>query len=108
MLSDPSGVTMGLPPGLLEGLFIDTYILPGIFLIIAMGFLPFTTVYLVCKRIKWARTAVFLQGFILVGWIIFQIILWGQPIIVQIIYLVWGILLIVISQLPETKNHILA
>jgi hypothetical protein len=40
MLADPSGVSMGLLPDLLDSLPLTNFILPGLFLVIVMGILP--------------------------------------------------------------------
>jgi hypothetical protein len=107
LLVDPSGGLMGLPVDLLENLFIDDYFLPGIFLILAMGFLPYLVCFTVWRRYQWAWLAVLGQGLLLICWISFQFVLWSDPILLQFIYLAWGISLVIIALLPRTKRYFL-
>lgn len=105
LLADPSGQQMGLPPDLLKGLFIENYFLPGTFLIVVMGFGPYLVFYAVWKRLSWGWAAVLAQGFLLIGWIIFQIALWGRPIPLQMLYLLWGVALVGMAFLPGTRAY---
>ena len=104
MLIDPSGASIGLPGELLDDVPIDTFILPGLFLIVVMGIAPFVISFGMWKRKRWAWRGTLAQGIVLVLWICFQIILWGEPIAIQYIYLVWGILLLVLGWLPGTRK----
>ena len=105
MLLDPSGASMGLPPGLLDSLPINNFILPGLFLIVVMGFIPFVFAYGLWKHERWAWLGTLGQGVLLVLWICFQFILWGEPIAIQYIYLGWGIVLLVLGWLPGTRRE---
>ncbi len=104
MIIDPSGQLMGLPSDLLEPLFISSFILPGLFLILVMGILPLLTAYGFWKYPDWkilSRLNPFSKypwywvlsltlGILLIGWILFQLILWGSPIFIQTLYLIVG------------------
>jgi len=105
LLSDPSGELMGLPAGLLDDLFVPDYTLPGFFLIFVMGFLPYGVCYLVWAGHRLGRAAVFVLGGILICWILFQILLWGSPMAIQNIYLVWGLVLIGLAALPQVREY---
>jgi hypothetical protein len=105
MLLDPSGAAMGLPPGLLDDLSIDSFLLPGLFLIVVMGLVPVTLAYGLWKRARWAWLGSLAQGFVLVLWICFQFILWGRPIAIQCLYLVWGLALLVLGWLQGTRRE---
>lgn len=106
MLADPSGAALGLPEGLLDGLFISDFYWPDIFLILVMGLAPCGIAYSLWKGLPWAGAAVPAQGFLLVGWILFQFILWGDPIFIQLLYRVWGLVLILFAFLPATRSHL--
>lgn len=105
MLLDPSGASIGLPGGLLDNVPIDTFILPGLFLILVMGIAPFVISFGMWKRKRWAWLGTLVQGVVLVLWICFQFILWGEPIAIQYIYLIWGIVLLVFGWLPQTRRE---
>ena len=105
LLADPSGGLMGLPPGLLDGLFLTDYTIPGFFLIVVMGLLPYAVYYLVRIGHRLGRAAVFTMGGILICWILFQIVLWGYPITIQTVYLIWGLALIGLTALPHTREY---
>lgn len=113
MLLDPSGQSMGLPRNLLENLFIETFLLPGLFLIIVMGLLPLITAYSLGKSprwpfidrvnplisIHWSWSLSFVLGLVLIFWIAFQILLWGPPVGIQLFYLALGFLILTLSLL---------
>jgi len=106
MLVDPSGVSMGLSPDLLGQLPINTFVFPGLFLIFFMGFIPLFVGYGVWMKKSWAWAATTGQGILLVLWILFQVVLWGSPIIIQYVYLAWGFILLVLCQLPAVKDEL--
>jgi hypothetical protein len=104
MLIDPSGVSIGLPGDLLENVPISTFVLPGLFLIVVMGIVPFIISFGLWKRERRAWLGAMTQGIVLVLWICVQIALWGTPIALQYIYLIWGVVIFVLSLLPQTKR----
>lgn len=105
-LLDPSGVDMGLPPGMLDNVpLIDNFILPAIFLILVMGIVPLVIVFGLWQQKHWAwKTAVALS-IVLIGWILFQILLWGTPAAIQVFYLIFGIILLVLCFIPPIKQY---
>ena len=106
MLADPSGGSLDLPEESLKDLFISDFFWPGVFLIVVMGLAPYGVCYGIWKGLSWARASVMVQGILLLAWIIFQFILWGDPILIQIVYLIWGIVLLFLAFLPSTKAHL--
>ena len=105
MLMDPIGAGMGLSPDMLEGLPIPDFILPGLFLIIVMGITPLVIAYGLWKRLPWAWAAAVVQGVVLVLWIGLQILLWGAPNGIQILYLVWGMVIVALCFAPGVKTQ---
>lgn len=97
LLADPSGAAMALSLEMLEGLPISDFILPGLFLVVVMGLAPLGIAYACWKRFAWARHAALTQGVVLVFWIGLQIALWGTPVGIQVISLLWGLLLIAVA-----------
>jgi hypothetical protein len=60
-LLDPSGSLMGMSLSFLEGLPIHSYLLPGLWLLTAMGAAPLLILYGLLARPAWAWTAVIEQ-----------------------------------------------
>ncbi|MFU8771604.1 MAG: hypothetical protein ACNA8H_04185 [Anaerolineales bacterium] len=105
MLIDPSGQMMGLPTDMLDGLPITNFILPGLFLILIMGIMPIANGIALWKSLPGAWIASLSLGILLVLWIFLQIYLWGDPVAIQYIYLVWGLLIAGLSLLPQVRKR---
>jgi hypothetical protein len=119
LAADPSGRMMQLPPGLLDDLPIANYFLPGLFLILIMGILPLASAYglISGRELPWAEkvnpwpgkpwswSLSLLIGLTLIVWIVIQILLWGEPIPLQIFYLLLGAAISGLTWLIRTNNH---
>jgi uncharacterized membrane protein len=100
---DPSGASLSLPGDLLANLPIETFILPGLYLVLVYGLLSPIIAYGLWKRASWAWAASVLLGIILLGWIVGQFILWGSPHFIQAIYFVLSLAILVLSLAPATR-----
>jgi hypothetical protein len=96
-LIDPSGELVEMPLSLLDKLPIDTFFLPGLFLLIVYGIGSSIITYGLLRQFFWAPVAGLLLGLVLIGWIIGQIILWGTPVMLQYIYLTVGVAIFLLS-----------
>ena len=96
-LIDPSGELVEMPLSLLDKLPIDTFFLPGLFLLIVYGIGSSIITYGLLRQLFWAPVAGLLLGLVLIGWIIGQIILWGTPEMLQYIYLTVGVAIFLLS-----------
>jgi hypothetical protein len=103
MIMDPSGADLSLPADLLADLPIDTFILPGLYLVLVYGLLAPIIAYGLWKRASWAWAAAVVLSIILLGWIIGQFILWGSPHIIQVVYFVLSLAMLILSLVPATK-----
>jgi hypothetical protein len=103
MLMDPSGANLSLPEDLLVALPIDTFILPGLYLVLVYGLLSPVIAYGLWKRAPWSWGATVVLSIILLGWIIGQFILWGSPHIIQIVYFVLGLAMLILCLVPATR-----
>ena len=104
LLIDPSGEMMGLPPALLENAPVSNYILPGLVLVGVMGIAPMMTAWGLWKRTPWAWSGAVIQSIVLIFWILFQIYLWRNPIALQVIYLLWGVVMLGLCFTPGVKD----
>jgi hypothetical protein len=75
LMSDPSGETLDMPIRYLEHSPFETFLVPGIILFITNGI--FSLLFAVTALLKFMNYSwlVILQGFILIGWLIIQIIM---------------------------------
>jgi hypothetical protein len=103
MLMDPSGANLSLPADLLDGLPIDTFLLPGLYLVLVYGLLAPVIAYGLWKRAPWAWGSAVVLGVILLVWIIGQFLLWGSPHVIQAIYFVLSLAILILSLAPATK-----
>lgn len=96
-LIDPGGELVEMPLSLLDKLPIDTFFLPGLFLLIVYGIGSAVIIYGLLRQLFWAPVAGLLLGLVLIGWVIGQIILWGAPVMLQYIYLTVGVAIFLLS-----------
>ena len=96
-LIDPSGELVGMPLSHLDNLPIDTFFLPGLYLLIVYGIGSAVIAYGLLRQLFWAPIAGLLLGLVLIGWVIGQIILWGEPAMLQYLYLSVGAAIFLLS-----------
>ena len=96
-LIDPSGELVEMPLSHLDKLPIDTFFLPGLFLLIVYGIGSSVIAYGLLRQLYWAPVAGLLLGLVLIGWVIGQIILWGEPLMLQYLYLIVGAAIFLLS-----------
>jgi hypothetical protein len=77
---DPTGESVGLPLGWLEGSPFASYLVPGIVLMTLLGIGPLVTLFGVWKSLTWARPAALGVGVLLFAWLGVEIAVVGyQP-----------------------------
>ncbi len=96
-LIDPSGELTEMPLSLLDNLPIDTFFLPGLYLLVVYGIGSAVIAYGLVRQLSWAPVAALLLGLVLIGWIFGQIILWGPPVLLQYVYLTVGAAIFLLS-----------
>jgi hypothetical protein len=96
-LIDSSGEIVEMPLSHLDKLPIDTFFLPGLFLLIVYGIGSSIITYGLLRQLFWAPVAGLLLGLVLIGWVTGQIILWGEPAMLQYIYLTVGVAIFLLS-----------
>ena len=103
-LIDPSGELVEMPLSHLDKLPIDTFFLPGLFLLIVYGIGSSITAYGLLRQLFWAPVAGLLLGLVLMGWVIGQFILWGAPAMLQYTYLTVGIAIFLLSLILRKQD----
>ena len=105
-LMDPSGADLGLPPDLIDAVpLIDNFILPALFLIFVMGVVPLVIMFGLWKQTSWSWGTAVSLSVVLIGWILFQILLWGAPAAIQVFYLVFGVVLLSLCFVPAVRHY---
>jgi hypothetical protein len=94
-MSDPSGETLGMPLRFLEHSPFENFLVPGIILFIVNGLFSLLFAIMAMLRFLNYSWLVIFQGFILLGWLIIQIIMIREfyaPL--HVLYFIIGLLLI--------------
>jgi hypothetical protein len=95
LMSDPSGETLDMPLRFLEHSPFENFLVPGIILFVTNGIFSLLFAVMVLLKFMNYSWLVIFQGFILVGWLIIQIIMIREfyaPL--HILYFSIGLLLI--------------
>ena len=96
-LIDPSGALVDMPLSHLDKLPIDTFFLPGLYLLIVYGIGSAIIIVGLLRQLFWAPVAGLLLGLVLIAWVVGQIILWGEPAMLQYLYLSVGVAIFLLS-----------
>jgi hypothetical protein len=74
-MSDPSGENLGMTTEYLKFSFFDSFLIPGIILFATIGLLSIVAAVFALKKAKLYPLFIFIEGCILTGWIIIQVML---------------------------------
>ena len=75
LITDPSGDSIRLSIDLLDQTPFNNYLIPGIILLCVNGVFSFVSVFMILVNNRYAYLYIILQGLLLSGWLIIQIIL---------------------------------
>jgi hypothetical protein len=106
LILDPSGESLQIPISWLDNSPFSNYLIPGLILLIVLGFLPVVVFYGLMKKLSWSWFAAFFVGAALIIWIVVEISIIGyhaQPPL-QLIYGVAGLLILVSVLLPSVRR----
>ena len=92
-INDPSGHKMGMSVSYLMDSPFNSYLIPGIVLLIVNGLLNFIAAYFVFKQKPFAFLLVIIQGILLCGWIVIQVIMVRDISLLHIIMFTIGTIL---------------
>ena len=90
---DPSGHGMGMSVSYIKDSPFNSYLIPGIVLLIVNGLLNFITAYFVLREKSFASLWVIIQGILLSGWIVIQVIMVKDIAMLHVIMFTIGIIL---------------
>lgn len=104
LITDPTGGKLQMPLSYLEHSFFNNYLIPGIILFITNGISSILIAALVIAKKKYAPLLIIVQGSILVGWIVIQIILLQTFYYLQLVLGFIGLLLMLCGYLLAMRN----
>lgn len=119
LMNDPSGESIKLPISLLEGTFLNSYIIPGIILFVLLGFFPLFLIFPlifkpnwpVINRLNiysgyhWAWTYSLYTAIMLIIWINVQMMILGTGSNIQGIFGLLGIAILIFTLMPRVKRY---
>lgn len=94
MISDPTGNSLGLPFYLLNGSVFSDYSMPGWVLFLTVGIFSVVVIICILRKVSIHPAMIMLQGVIIVGFVIIQMLLLGETFIIQYVFLIIGCALI--------------
>ena len=106
LVFDPTGGNIQIPVSWLEGSPFNSYFIPGLILLFALGLFPLIVLYGIWLRLSWSWMAALLVALALVVWIFLEILIIGyhsRPPL-QLIYGLLGIAMLVLVLLPSARR----
>ncbi|MBC8161160.1 MAG: hypothetical protein H7Z42_08060 [Roseiflexaceae bacterium] len=114
----PDGHFLQMPLDMLRTTPFATFLLPGILLFTMVGLYPLAVAYSLFARpawswpdrinpfktIEWAWAASLAAGVVVIVWICVQMILLGAVAFAHVLYLGWGIAIIVLTLAPTVRQ----
>jgi hypothetical protein len=97
-ITDPSGEGLGMKTEYLRFSFFNNFLIPGIILFTAIGLLSIVTVIFAIKKARLYPLFIFIEGCLLTGWIVVQIMLVKDFNWLHFTFLVVGLLLIFLGR----------
>ena len=107
LVIDPSGELLQMPLSMLAGSPFNTFLIPGIILLIILGIFPMVIFYGLWKRTNWAWSGALMVSAALIIWIGVEIWMIGyhsEPPL-QLIYGLLGLILLGLVTLPSVHNQ---
>jgi len=107
LVIDPSGELLQMPLSMLAGSPFNTFLIPGIILLIILGIFPMVIFYGLWKRTNWAWSGALMVSVALIIWIGVEIWMIGyhsEPPL-QLIYGLLGLILLSLVTLSSVRNQ---
>lgn len=119
LLVDPSGEMMGMPVSVLERSLFDSFMIPGLLLLLIFGILPLVVLYGLVKKPDWQRfaglspfkdlhpawTFSLYLGFGQIIWILVQTYMMNAVSAVHVFYTCLGLLIQAVTLLPAVQKY---
>lgn len=119
LMAAPDGRLMQMPVSMLRYSPFANFLIPGAILFTLLGVYPLGVAYGLWKRpgwrwpdeinpfkgIHWSWAGSLAAGAVVVIWIVVEVIMLRAFEFLHALYLVWGIVLVVLTLLPEVRRH---
>ncbi|NIV14757.1 MAG: hypothetical protein GWN62_26845 [Aliifodinibius sp.] len=106
LVLDPSGEALQMPITWLEGSPFNDYLIPGLILLIVLGFIPLIVLFGLWRQSHWSWFGALFVGVALLIWIGVEILIIGyhsQPPL-QFIYGSVGVIILVFTLMPTVRK----
>jgi hypothetical protein len=97
LIYDPSGKPLRMNVSILAGSPFDSFFIPGIILFLFLGISSILIAFFVINDHTYSTRMIFYQGFVVIGWIVVQVIMINQFFYLQLIYVLIGAALVYIG-----------
>jgi hypothetical protein len=107
LLVDPTGALLRIPLQWLEGSPFESYLIPGLVLLLVLGVVPLIVLYGLWRRAAWSCLGAQLVAVALLVWIGVEVLVIGyqpEPPL-QLIYGLLGVVLLVASLAPSVRRY---
>jgi hypothetical protein len=104
LMTDPTGRSIRLPFAYIEHSFLKDYFIPGLILFCVNGIFGLIALVWLGGKFRYHPQLIILQGILLTGWIVVQVILIRQFYYLQLVFLLMGILFIFMGNEIRKKN----
>lgn len=107
LVSDPTGGLLQMPARdfLHEGSLFRDFFVPGVVLLLANGIFPLVVVAAELKQARWAGLGHVAVGCVLTGWMVVQVSMLGIGAPIQVVFLLFGLLLLALSIAKWALDH---
>jgi hypothetical protein len=103
---DPSGKPLRMNVSLLSGSPFESFFVPGVILFLFLGISSIIIAFYVINDHTFSTRLIFIQGLIILGWIVVQIVMIKHFHYFQFLYLVIGVALVYTGYLGLPKKNI--
>ena len=104
LIGDPTGGTLHMPVDMMKSGPFNNYLIPGITLFTVLGVGSLLVLVMLIFNVRYHARAVFLEGLATVAWIVTQMIIVQDIVLLQIVYLSVGAVLVLCS-LSLSSRH---
>jgi hypothetical protein len=107
LTADPSGANLGFSTEWLSGSPFPDFLIPGLFLLLALGVAPLAAAVGLWRGARWAWRAALLISVALIAWIVVETMVigyWSDPPL-QLIFGALGVLMLALTSSPQVRRR---